>query len=251
VADDLSELLESFAGLSLAALDERAALLKRVDNKYVVPREVFLDLADRLRDDHDVLDIDGRREFAYRTTYFETPGLRCFTDHVEGRTPRFKVRTRVYEDSGQCMFEVKLKRSDDETDKRQVDYSAQDSDRLTASARQCLREALGDAGLDAPGGLEASLATSFRRLTFAARTGPQRLTCDLSVRLSSPGGEAVSLRPGLVLVETKTEDGRSPADAALTEMGYEAISLSKYRVGMSRVGPARAHGDQPGSEHFE
>jgi hypothetical protein len=34
-------------------------------------------------------------------------------------------------------------------------------------------------------------------------------------------------------------------------MGYEAISLSKYRVGMSRVGPAKARGSQPGSEHFE
>jgi hypothetical protein len=59
------------------------------------------------------------------------------------------------------------------------------------------------------------------------------------------------MRPDLVLVETKTEDGRSPADRALAEMGYETISLSKYRVGMSRVGPDGARGSQPGSEYFE
>jgi hypothetical protein len=251
VADELNELLAGFGGISLTALDERAALLRRVDNKYAVQRDAFVELANRLRDDHEVLDIDGRRRFAYRTTYFETSDLRCFTDHVEGRTPRFKVRTRLYEDSGQCMFEVKLKRDDDETDKRQIDYAAQDSDRLTGEARSCLDEALGDAGLDVPDDLESTLFTSFNRLTFAARGGPQRLTCDLGVKLSNPAGEAVQMRSGLVLVETKTEDGRSPADQALAEMGYEAISLSKYRVGMSRVGPAKARGSQPGSEHFE
>jgi hypothetical protein len=252
VADELSERLAGFAGVSLAELDERAALLRRVDHKYAVAHQAFLELADRLRDDHEVLDIGGRREYAYRTTYFESPDLRCFTDHVEGRTPRFKVRSRLYEDSGRCVFEVKLKRGDDETDKRQIDYSPQESDRLTAEARDCLAEALSDAGLDVPDELEPTLFTSFRRLTLAARGGSQRLTCDLGVRLSNPEGEAVRMRPDLVLVETKTEDGRSPADEALAEMGYETISLSKYRVGMSRVGPDGARGgSQPGSEYFE
>ena len=54
-----------------------------------------------------------------------------------------------------------------------------------------------------------------------------------------------------VLVETKTEGGESPADRALAELGCEPISLSKYRVGMSLVGPARDHGPQPGSEFFD
>jgi hypothetical protein len=47
---------------------------------------------------------------------------------LAGRTPRFKIRTRLYEDTDACMFEVKLKRSDDETDKGQIDYAPEDAE---------------------------------------------------------------------------------------------------------------------------
>ena len=82
------------------------------------------------------------------------------------------------------MFEVKLKREDGETDKRQTEDAVSDADRLTDSARQCLEEALSDAGLDAPGRLSATLETRFQRATLASREGSERLTCDTAVRLS-------------------------------------------------------------------
>jgi VTC domain-containing protein len=247
---ELDDLLGSFAGISLKRLDEQAALLRRVDNKYAVTREPFLEMMRWLREDHVVLDIDGRRTFGYFTTYFDTPELRCFVDHVEDRVPRFKARTRLYRDSGECVFEVKLKRSEHETDKRQMKYSPDDRERLTDSARSCLEEALRDAGLDIPRELEASLTTAFDRVTFAARNQPERLTCDLGVRLSSPDGRTAEMIDDLVLIETKTEHGESPADRELARRGVEPISLSKYRVGMSMVGPATDFGSQPGSEFF-
>jgi VTC domain len=248
--DELREILEQFPAVSLAELDDRAALLRRVDHKYAIERPPFVDLMRRLGDDHELLEIDSRREFGYCTTYFETPDLRCFVDHVEGHLPRFKVRTRLYQDSDQCVFEVKLKREDGETDKRQLDYSAGHSDRLTESARECLEQALGDAGISVPAELEPRLRTTFRRITLAARGGSERLTCDLDVRLSSLDGRAVELRPELVLVETKSESGDSPADRTLARSGAESISLSKYRVGMSRVAATPSSGPQPGSELF-
>lgn len=58
------------------------------------------------------------------------------------------------------------------------------------------------------------------------------------------------MREGVILVETKSENGDSPADRVLAELGVEPISLSKYRVGMSLVGGADG-GSQPGSELFE
>lgn len=246
----LSDSIGGFDGISLEELEERAALLKRVDNKYAVGWERFLELLDRLRAHHQVLDIDGRREFNYRSTYFDTPELRCFTDHVENRQPRFKARTRLYADSDRCVFEVKLKRTDGELDKRQIDYPADDAGEFTESARSCLDEALQDAGLSAPQAMAPTLHTGFQRITLAARRGSERLTCDLNVRLSSPESETASLRDGVVLIETKTESGESPADRGLAALGMEPISLSKYRVGMGLVGAA-APSPQPGSELFE
>jgi hypothetical protein len=248
---DLDRLLAEFDGVSLDAVEERAALLRRIDNKYALPREAFEQLVHRLNEDHEILEIERRRMFRYTTTYFETSDLRCFIDHVEDRIPRFKVRSRLYEDSGECVFEVKLKRSEDETDKRQIEYSPADRRQLTAEARECMRSALGDAGLEAPEELRASLTTAFERVTIVARSGSERLTCDFGVRLIGAGDEAVKMRPDLVLVETKSESGDSPADRLLGSMRVQPIALSKFRVGMSAVGGAQRFGPQPGSELFQ
>jgi hypothetical protein len=247
---DLDDLLRSFGSVSLEKLDERAALLRRIDIKYALARDAFEELLGRLRDDHDVLEIDEQRVFGYSTVYFETPDLRCFVDHVEDRIPRFKARSRLYEDSGECVFEVKLKRSEDETDKRQIGYAAGDRRQLTEEARRCVQSALDDAGLEFSGELTASLTTSFARVTLGPRDRAERLTCDLGVRLTGPGGETASMRSDLVLIETKSEAGESPADRELARMEIGPMSLSKYRVGMSLVGAARRFGAQPGNDLF-
>jgi hypothetical protein len=50
----------------------------RIDNEYAVPWKAFVALAERLGDDHQTLEIDGRRTFGYTATYFDTP-LRCLS----------------------------------------------------------------------------------------------------------------------------------------------------------------------------
>jgi hypothetical protein len=250
VSEEIMNALGRFSGISLDELDERASLLRRVDNKYAVPHDSFLELLRRLGEDHDVLDMDGRREFAYETVYFETPSLRCFRDHVEGNFPRFKARTRLYRDSRSCVFEVKLKDADGETDKRQVEHPAERTDELTDDARECLDSALDSCGIELDEPVEPRLKTGFRRITLAARGKPERLTCDVGVRLTGSDGTAAILDSGLVLVETKSEHGRSPADRVLEELGVEEISISKYRVGMSLVGGASIEERQPGAEYF-
>ena len=150
----------------------------------------------RLSGDHEVLEIDGGRLFAYRSVYFDTPDLRCFHDHVDGERPRFKARTRHYCDTGVCHFEVKLKVATGETDKRQIDHAPARAEELTAQARELLGATLRDAGVDVPPFLEPALRTSFDRITIAARDNAARLTCDLG------------------------------------ELGCAPVSLSKYRIGI-------------------
>jgi hypothetical protein len=250
VSDELADRLARFPGVSLAELDERAALLRRVDRKYAVERGRLLKLLERLRDDHEVLEINAQRRFAYRSVYFDTPDLRCFWDHVLGRVPRFKARTRLYRDTGSCVFEVKLKRNDEEMDKRQIEHPVERDGELTEAATRCLGETLSDAGLRPPAALSPSLHTSFHRITLAASESAERLTCDLDVRLSSPHGQTARLVDSVVLVETKTERGEGRVNSALAQMGVDEISLSKYRVGMSLVGNASTDDAQPGSDLF-
>jgi hypothetical protein len=98
--------------------------------------------------------------------------------------------------------------------------------------------------------MRPTLLTRFARITLASREGSERLTCDVGVRLSTPDGEAAGMRDGMILLESKSKDGESPADRVLAELGLEPISLSKYRVGMSLVGGGSREG-QPGSDLFE
>jgi hypothetical protein len=79
------------------------------------------------------------------------------------------------------------------------------------------------------------LRTTVRRITLAAREGGARLTIDLGVTLATMDGRAVRMRDGLALVETKSEDGDSPADGVLREFGAERLSLSKYRTGVDAL----------------
>jgi len=226
--------LDGLDPISLRALDERAALLQRVDVKYLVDRDVLAVLIERLAGDHDVLEIEGRRQFAYDTVYFDTDDLRCFRDHGADVKPRFKARTRRYVDAGDCVFEVKVKREDGSTDKRQTDHEG-DADALTPAAQELLADTLRDAGIEPPGELAPVLRTSFDRITLAAREGDARLTVDLGVTLARMDGEAVRLRDDLALVESKSEDGDSPADRVLAELGATSLSLSKYRTGIDAL----------------
>jgi VTC domain len=221
-----------FGPVSLDELNDRAALQRRTDNKYLVSSNDLARLAEALADEHDVLEIDGDRVFEYDSTYFDTPSLQCFHDHVEDRRPRYKVRTRCYVATGDCFFEVKVKRADGETLKRSVEYDPDKRGSMQPEARELVAATLAECGMGAPDDeLSATLVTRFERVTVAARERAERTTFDFGVELVAPGGDAVVMDREHVIVETKTPDGEGKWDRVLHEAGHEPISLSKYRIG--------------------
>ena len=100
----------SLPAASLAEITERAELQTRIDRKYLVPVDAVADLVSGLGR-FAVLEIDGLRGFRYESVYFDTPDLLTYRAHLQGRRRRFKVCTRAYLDSADCMFEVKLEGS--------------------------------------------------------------------------------------------------------------------------------------------
>ena len=226
--------LDEFEPVSLEELDERASLQKRVDDKYIVTLDRLADLLGDLRADHQVLEIDGCRTFDYRSVYFDTPDYRCFTEHVRDVKPRFKLRTRHYITTEQCVFEVKVKQADGETVKESIDYEGASADRLTDEAHELIAEVLARHGIDPPAELRPTLATEFRRSTLGLADGPERQTIDRELRLRC-GDDLLCLGDDRALLETKTEDGEGRADRALREAGVEPVSFSKYRLGIGQL----------------
>ena len=69
-----------------------------------------------------MLEIAGRRAFAYDTVYFDTGDLLTARAHVQRRRRRFKCRSRLYVDTEACAFELKTKGARGGTVKHRIAY---------------------------------------------------------------------------------------------------------------------------------
>ena len=228
----------SVDAIGLHELNALAELQTRIDRKYFVSAHDFTRLIDELADRLRVLDIDGLRSFGYESVYFDTAGLTAYRAHLQRRRQRFKARTRTYTDTGQTMFEVKLKGPRGETVKQRLPYAVEHRSELTDEARAYLGTTLHDAyHQDAPPGMRPTLVTTYRRTTFVTRTGDFRLTCDVGLIVRDDHRE-VRDSGTHVLVESKSASpAGSAADRILRELGVHPASVSKYAVGVAALHP--------------
>jgi VTC domain len=219
--------------IGLAELDACAALQRRVDVKYVVGLDVLGALIERLAATHRALEIGGRRRFSYATAYLDSPDLRCYRDHLQGRRRRFKCRTRRYVETGAQAFEVKLKGARGQTVKHRavVDGPVDPLDPvLVGFLRARVRDAYGRA----PAALEETLRMRFERLTLVAPERGERLTCDVGLAFAAPDGAAGRLAAGTAILESKSRSGAAIADTALRALGVRPVTgCSKYALGIA------------------
>lgn len=230
--------LAGLAPVGLDELDERAALLTRQDNKYLVPLDSLAAVVADLGASHQVLEVAGLRHFRYDSVYFDTADLTLHHDHVQGRRLRWKVRTRRYDDSGLCFQEIKLKGLRGETVKLRrripVEEHGLTTDSLVSFVDATLREHYGRP-VDVP--LRPTVTVRYSRSTLASLTGQERVTCDTALTVvDTAGRQCGRLDERLALLEVKTERGRGRADAALLRRRLRPASLSKYGVAVGLAG---------------
>ena len=225
--------VDSMAPVALAELDEAAALQRRFDRKYIVPREVWGAVAASCARDTRVLEIDGKREFAYASAYFDTPAMDSYLGAARARPRRFKVRTRRYE-SGATAIEVKLRSGRGETVKHRewLAEAPANLGELTPEARDFVRRH-GPIGAHEPH-LELSLITAYTRTTLLREDG--RVTVDDHVRGSDADGNVAGFGDALI-VETKSAGGAGQIDRALWAMGVRPTRVSKYCTTLAALRP--------------
>ncbi|MGW6458312.1 VTC domain-containing protein [Streptomyces sp. NPDC055078] len=233
----------SASSISLAELQESAELLDRFDRAYLVPVPIFTALATHLTDPdrpegpYRALEIGGRRWFRYHSVYYDTPDLRCFHEHRQGRRVRFKIRERVYQDSGERQFEIKLRGGRGETIKHRRRLTGDDTP-LDTPYRDFLAESLRTTyGIDAPPVLDPSVVTDYKRATLVS--AGERITCDAVLRCHDVRVDAVvDSDPGLILVETKTIGHLTEADRFLHAQGVRPAVFTKYCSSLASLQPS-------------
>ncbi|MGB7962489.1 MAG: polyphosphate polymerase domain-containing protein [Propionicimonas sp.] len=224
---------------SLERLLGQAALQTRIDRKYVLPVDDVALVLGLVEGPVEVLRIDGRERFGYHSTYFDTPGLDCFHLAGRGRRRRFKVRTRVYRDSGDTWLEVKTRGPRGATVKDRLPYDLADAGRLTPAAAEFVsltlteREADGVAVAD----LAPALHTSYDRTTLLLAGGDSasRATIDTRLTWRRPGSRHLLATPGTVIVETKGGSAPSALDRALWRCRIRPSRVSKYGTGLAAL----------------
>ena len=101
--------VDALPPVSLDELVSGADLQARVDRKYLLPESSLPELLVGLPHTTRALQMEGRRSFAYRSVYLDTPDLRSYHSAGRGRRRRFKVRGRGYLDVGVTWLEVKTR----------------------------------------------------------------------------------------------------------------------------------------------
>ncbi|MGN9838365.1 polyphosphate polymerase domain-containing protein [Nonomuraea sp. H19] len=223
------------AGMPPIGLENVPELMSRMDSKYIVTASTMVRLAAELGDRFAVLRIGGRSQFRYTSTYFDTPDLLTFRQHRQERRRRFKLRTRTYLDGGGRWLELKLNGARGSTDKHRIPYDDAPAQALTREAMDFVSDTLlGELRLPVPEPLGPVLSTDYRRVTLVDRTGAARLTCDTGL-ICRDGRREVPARRDLVLLESKSAEGKAVVDRVLRRMGVRPVTVSKYCVAVAAL----------------
>ena len=226
--------IASLPAISLADLQAEAAFLTRADRKYLLPAAEIPDLLAGIAGPVRTLEIDGRREFGYTTPYFDDDAMTAFLRAARCRPDRFKVRTRLYTDSGLCHLEVKVRDARGRTVKTRIDHDPARLRDLSGVDREWLLDVAQVA--PAAAHLRHCLTTHYVRFTLVLPDGAGRVTVDRNLSFALPTGSGVSVT-SLAIVETKGPGQPTTVDRVLWRLGHRPLSLSKFAVGMSLLRP--------------
>jgi len=226
--------LRTLRPVGLETLIEHAALMQRVDRKYIAPVDAVRDLVNTVRDTHQVLSIDGRRYTTYRTLYFDTDNFTSARDHIQDRRRRWKVRTRLYVEDELHRVEVKTKDNRGNTVKVMGVSHPDNYGVLVGDDRDFVASHLSDFPQIDVRDLVPAAEVRYKRATLTDLAAGTRVTIDWGLSMHMNSGD-VWLDDRFAMVETKGPLVLSGVDKALHELGVRPRRFSKYVAAASTL----------------
>jgi hypothetical protein len=211
------------------ATQDRAALMQRVDTKYLVPVAQLNQILPALQNDYTALEIGGQRQMHYESLYFDTPERAFYHAHHNGKLNRFKVRLRRYLDTREQFAEVKCRTNKGQTVKQRV---------ALAHPQQGL-EAVPDflGALIGPSFqvLRPELYVRYQRLTLLDHRQSERSTIDTALEFERSETGIIQKLPELAVVEVKTRPDQKYAliREVMKAHRIHPIRFSKYCIGLA------------------
>lgn len=221
----IDEILPLFQPITLEEMDA-VKLMNRTDSKYILKSSQFPYILDLLKDTHKVLEINHSRIQRYETIYFDTPGHKCYHDHHNKRSNRFKIRSRRYADSGLTYLEIKIKNNKGRTRKERNKQHGGQHEITGKPAALLLKET----GLH-PGDISPVLWIKFSRITLVDCNMSSRVTFDTNLIVTSD--HKSHSFPWFVIAEIKQEKSQgSVFQDIMRSERVPGFGFSKYCLGM-------------------
>lgn len=225
---EFTEILDGFRPISLDEMDS-VKLMDRTDTKFLVSSRNFGGLLQDLKKHYQVLEVNGVRASGYSTVYLDTPDLKFYTKHHNGKRNRYKVRFRKYLESNLTFLEIKFKNNKKRTVKNRVIVEDIEPT-LSEDSIHFIKEISG-INFD----LENVLHNNFKRITLVNNELKERLTMDLDLSFSAFGKNAHM--GDVVICELKQERAKrnSPFFQAVQGYLHRPLRISKYCMGIAMM----------------
>jgi len=222
----LASLVSEFEPISLSEIQD-AALLNRVDTKYIIGMDQLCTILPELVGNYRALNINNTYLHNYRTLYFDTSAFTFYTQHHNRLGSRYKVRVRKYMDTDTAFFEIKHRTNQSRTIKSRMpipDLVTQLGDPLIAFAHE-------HAACDADR-LEPKLWNEYVRMTLVSKNRPERVTLDMNLRYYWKTDLAAL--SGIVIIEVKQQQHTQSAEIIqqMRRLSARPQSYSKYAAGV-------------------
>jgi len=217
----LKEIVDHYDSVSLQEMDT-VRLMNRIDTKFVFNSVKLPQFLEELMPYYKVLEVCATRMNRYETLYFDTPDLKLYTLHHNGKLNRYKVRTRKYVDSDTGFFEIKFKNNRGRTIKSRIKHE-EISGTLSGKSLKLIRK---EFPLLAEK-LQPTLRIFFTRLTFVNNNMTERVTLDVGLRFSNANSEHAF--QNIAIAEVKQDRcGKSGFTDLMRKNHIETSPMSKY-----------------------
>lgn len=209
---------------------ERASLLNRIDDKYVIDVNMLPEVLDAINDTYSLLQIEQDKIFEYDTMYYDTDDYALYHMHHSGKKNRFKIRTRRYVETNTLFYELKIKNNKGLTNKIRKESNSLNNKIEFDS--YFLGSELNIKFND----YKPKVSVQYQRITLLNKKHQQRVTIDLNILFKNLDSGFTQSLDSLAIIEIKRnkldrDSKHSAIHNILKKLGYRTTTFSKYCMG--------------------
>ncbi len=227
----LIDFQKKFTSIGLSELNEKAKMLDRSENKYILNLDKIKELQEDLAKEFEILEINNTRNFGYESIYFDDAEHICYYQHHQKKRQRFKARTRKYIGADLYFFEIKFKGIRGKTKKKRFQCEENEHGVFTKEGKKLAKKHFKKIykkkfKVD----LVPSNGVFYNRITLVAKAGNERLTIDYGLTFFDPQNSKnkVIVPEDFIIVETKSTNGRGIADKIFRKYKLRSRGCSKF-----------------------